>query len=238
MTAKPALERPAALPDRIADLLMEQIHSGVLAEGQRLPTETALAKSLGVSRNVVREAIARLRHEGIIDSRQGRGAMVLPKSERLTFRIDDGGLSDSSSLAELFELRAVLEIEIAGFAALRRTSADLDKLRQSMAALARTPSFDETKVEADASFHLALAAATGNSYLRGISTYISFRLKATTRDTAASYASDDLMQKTIDEHRAILCHVESRDSAGARLAMRQHIHSAAERLGVVLRDDQ
>lgn len=236
LSTKFVVERPTGLPDRIADKLMEQIASGALAEGQVLPTETELARSFGVSRNVVREAIARLRYEGILDSRQGRGAVVCPQNERLTFRIDGSGLGDSENLGDLFELRGVLEIEIAGIAAMRRTDADLAELHSALSDLAETPFFDEAKLEADARFHRALASATGNTYLMGLSTYISFRLKGTTRDTAAVYTSDDLAKRTLDEHRSILGHVEAQDRSGARDAMRQHIRSAAERLGVTLRD--
>lgn len=236
MSSKFVVERPTGLPDRIADSLREQIASGVLVEGQVLPTEAELAKSFGVSRNVVREGIARLRYEGILDSRPGRGAMVCPENERLTFRIDGSGLEDSENLSDLFELRGMLEIEIAGIAALRRSAADLDELHTSLSELAKTPFFDEAKLEADARFHRALASATGNTYLIGISTYISFRLKGTTRDTAAIYTSDDLAMRTLDEHRSILSQIESQNRSGARDAMRHHIRQAAERLSVTLRE--
>ena len=234
MASSFVVERPAGLPDRIADLLMEQITSGALAEGQILPTETELAKSFGVSRNVMREAIARLRFEGILDSRQGRGAMVLPLSERLTFRIGSG-LGSSDSLADLFELRGLLEIEIAGLAAQRRGPDDLSELEAALTCLSESDFFDEAKLEADARFHRALAAATGNDYLKGISTYISFRLKGTTRDTAAIYTSDDLVAQTIREHRLIFERVSAGEAEGARAAMRAHIRHAAERLGVRLK---
>ncbi|KUF11843.1 hypothetical protein AVJ23_04475 [Pseudoponticoccus marisrubri] len=232
------MDRPAGLPDRIADRLLAQIESGEIAEGEVLPTESALAQSFGVSRNVVREAIARLRYDGILDSRQGRGATVLPRDARLTFRIDDSGLADEAALADLFELRGVLEIEIAGIAALRHGEGDLAELRGVLADLDAGPAFDEASLEADARFHRALAAATDNAYLKGISTYIAFRLKGTSRDTAAIYRSDDLVRRTIAEHRHILDRVAVRDPDGARDAMRQHIRQAADRLGVALREDR
>ena len=81
------LQRSDQLPTQIAMQIGREISAGRLVPGDRLPTEHALAKSFGVSRTVVREAIAQLRNEGIVESRQGIGAFVVDADRRRSIRI-------------------------------------------------------------------------------------------------------------------------------------------------------
>jgi GntR family transcriptional repressor for pyruvate dehydrogenase complex len=232
------VRRASLLPDRIAADILSKINDGELGPGDSLPTEHSLAETFGVSRNVVREAIARLRSDGVIVSRQGRGAVVMPLSERETFRVDISALDKSGNLADLFELRGLLEIEAAGLAAERRSETDLTEMRAALAAMDGHRNFDEKRLEADAAFHRALGIATGNSYLSVIIGYISSRLKDTTRATAEIYAKRDLVTVTINEHREVLKAVHAGDVPAARTAMAQHIRSAAERLEVPMKENE
>ncbi|MCV0423854.1 MAG: FadR family transcriptional regulator [Roseibium sp.] len=226
------VHRASLLPDRIASDIMAKITDGELKPGDALPTEHSLAQTFGVSRNVVREAIARLRSDGIIESRQGRGAVVKPVCERETFRVDIRALGKSDNLADLFELRGLLEIEAAGLAAERRSDADLVVLQTAIADMEGQQEFDEKRLEADATFHRALGKASGNTYLSTIIDYISSRLKETTQATSEIYTRDDLLDVTISEHRKILYAVEAGSRSSARVAMAAHIQGAAERLQV------
>lgn len=230
------VRRASLLPDRIAADILSKINEGELGPGDSLPTEHSLAETFGVSRNVVREAIARLRSDGVIESRQGRGAVVMPISERETFRVDIGALDKSGNLADLFELRGLLEIEAAGLAARRRTEVDLAEMRAALAAMEGHRDFDEKRLEADAAFHRAMGEATGNTYLSVIIGYISSRLKDTTKATAEIYAETDLVGVTIAEHREVLVAIQAGDIAKARTAMAAHIQGAFERLRVPLKD--
>src|SRR5882762_8004748 len=110
----PTIERHTHLPARVANLITQEIQAGRLKLGDQLPTEQALATSLGVSRNVVREAIARLRSEGIVQSRQGVGAFLARTAAAATLRIDAEVLKDLEEFQHVFELRAILEIRAAG----------------------------------------------------------------------------------------------------------------------------
>ena len=228
------LRRGTHLPDLIVSEIMTQIAEGGLQPGDSLPTETALADEFGVSRNVVREAIARLRSDGVINTKQGRGAVVLPPSERASFRIDTTRLQEETNLSHLFELRGLLEIDAAGIAADRRTEAHLQQMQSAIDEMAGKKEFDEARLEADAQFHRALGAATHNEYLGAIMDYLSGRLKETTRATHEVYAENDLIEVTISEHRRILDAVKAGDAEAARAAMKQHIRGAAERLGVAM----
>lgn len=232
MTEFGEVRREALLPDQIAADILAKIADGHFRPGDLLPTEHCLADAFGVSRNVVREAIARLRSDGAIESRQGRGATVKPLTERETFRIDMQALDKPGNLADLFELRGVLEIAAAGLAAERRSGKDLDAMYAAIAAMNGKCRFDEKRLEADAAFHRALGMATRNTYLGIIMCYLASRLKETARATAGLYKEGDLLELTINEHREILDAIEERDKPAARAAMAAHIQAAAERLKV------
>ncbi|MFY0682715.1 MAG: FadR family transcriptional regulator [Thalassovita sp.] len=232
------IRRHGHLPDLIAGQILQQVTDGELQPGDPLPTETALAEIFGVSRNVVREAIARLRSDGVIETKQGRGAVVQPLSERATFRIDIASLGDQDNLASLFELRGLLEIDAAGLAALRRNDADVAELGAAIDIMRGSQDFDDQRLEADARFHRRIGLATGNGYLATIIDYISSRLVDTTRATGEVYAKSDLMDVTIREHSNILDAIRAQDVQAARLAMATHIRGAAARLAVDLPDTE
>ena len=117
--------RDANLPVQVARRISGQILDGRLKPGDRLPTEQELAAIFDVSRNVVREAIARLRAEGIVRSRQGAGVFVVEMRAQPSLRLDAEELQGRQEIQMLFELRGVLEIAAAGFAAERRTEEGL-----------------------------------------------------------------------------------------------------------------
>lgn len=99
--------RTEHLPTRIATQFSRQIQKGALKPGDKLPTELAMSKSFGVSRTVIREAIAQLRNEGMIETRQGVGAFVIERPTR-HIRLDDGGQMDKHAFRDLFQLRVPL----------------------------------------------------------------------------------------------------------------------------------
>src|SRR5215813_13045564 len=101
----------------VIERLAEEITSGRMPQGGRLPTEQQMMSGFGVSRTVVREAVAALRAEGLVETKQGLGAFVATDARRRPFRID---LDDRRSIAEIvdvMELRMALEVETAGLAA-------------------------------------------------------------------------------------------------------------------------
>src|ERR1700761_2958309 len=100
--------RAAPLHLKIAALISREIDRGQFKPGDRLPTEHELAAQFDVSRNVIREAIACLRSDGVIDSRQGVGAFGLEPKDRQTIRIDGSDLQKAQNIRSLFELRAIL----------------------------------------------------------------------------------------------------------------------------------
>ena len=116
--------------DEVARLLGERIRAGEFSVGARLPSEQIMASQFGVSRPVIREAIARLKNEGLVRTRQGSGAFVCEwKMDSLQFDPGIGGRLESVLL--IYELRKGIEAEAAALASARRTRAELANIEEA-----------------------------------------------------------------------------------------------------------
>lgn len=233
---RPAGPIVATRPDGATELstvLETEILAGHWLPGMRLPSEKLLCQRFGVSRALVREAAARLKADGWIETRQGAGAFVAPQGQR-HFRLTPAGSSEAR-LHEVFELRLVLEAGAAELAALRATPADLDTLRAALYEMDEATAQLRDGARADDRFHLAIGAAGGNAHLvrllemLGHHVHASRQLSWTPEGFAAGCP-----QQAQAEHRAILRAIELADPEAARAAARTHLRSAARRLGVDL----
>jgi len=228
------LARREPLPDEIARCLSEKINSGTLAPGDRLPTEAALAQSFGVSRNVVREAIARLKYDGLIETRQGAGAFVAAENAGRSFRIGPDRLLGSDDLRQIFELRLYVEMGAAALAARRRTRGQMARIRTALSAMRRAVETDGDGVLADTEFHHAIADAANNVYYRDFMIFLAERMRqsiAVARSNTAKSRGSPQVQK---EHEAISAAIEAGDAEAASEAVRTHLVSAADRLRLSL----
>src|SRR5712671_3621415 len=130
--------RPLSAPRRLTHELVErltaEIVSGKLPPGARLPTEQEMIAATGVSRTVVREAVAALRAEGLVVTRQGAGAFVA-EGVRRPFRISADELRSLREVIEVMELRTGVEIESAGLAAERASADQLRAIERAFAAI-------------------------------------------------------------------------------------------------------
>src|SRR4051794_5481646 len=159
----PRGKRERRLADKVADLLLETIVARGLAPGERLPSERELGEQFGVSRTVVREAVRALAAKGVIDVRTGSGLRVAA--------VDGSNVSESMSLflrgsstldyPKVHEVRAVLEVEVAGLAAVRATDDDVAQMRENCE---RMETDDDVEAAAlhDVEFHRAIARGTHN----------------------------------------------------------------------------
>jgi len=231
------LNRGPHLPALVASSISREIVQGRLKPGDQLPSEQALATTFGVSRNVVREAIAKLRSEGRVWSKQGRGAFVGDNANALVLAIDQGALRESGAFIRLFELREILEVEAAGLAAQRRSRDDLVRMHSPLDTMASSPYGSVRWVKADLEFHHAVAQATENPYMSQFLGFVSEQIRESVLAVGGrGQDSDNMARATLAEHAAILAAVEIGDAAAARQAMRQHLRSASQRLGLAIGD--
>jgi len=232
------LGRTPQLPSRVATAIATEIMDGRLPHGARLPTEQALAVKFGVSRSVIREAIARLRSDGMVRSRQGVGAFVVVDQETATLRIDADLMSDRLVFRNVFELRAILEIRAAGLAAVRGDAAQLAAVSEAMDRMRNASNWLTEGVPADLDFHRTVAAASGNPYMAMMVGFLSGQMRESImfmRENQSDVAGS-MIATNIAEHTAIHDAVVAHDPEAAVAAMRTHIMNAARRLGYELAD--
>lgn len=230
------LGRPLPLADRVVAALQEDIEEGRYAAGARLPTEPELATSFGVSRTVIREAVSRLKADGMVISRQGAGVFVNDAPLQRSFRIRDAEVGSGIALREIFELRLCLEVEGAALASIRRSQADLAMLRHWLAEMDRTKLGPDLGVGADIEFHRAVATASGNGKVADFQRYLSLLLHQSVtiaRKNTLTRKGPAHVDGVIDEHGDIYRAIEAGCAADARNAMRRHLLLAATRLGVI-----
>lgn len=224
--------RAERLPARVAGDISEEIRSGRLKPGDKLPTEPELAEMFGVSRTVVREAVARLKTDGTVRSRQGAGVFVSDSGHQPTLRIDPDSLLDRSLFKSLFELRAMLEINTAGLAAERRDESATAAIALALKRLREVPGTDAASVDADLDFHYAIAQATGNSFIATFIRFIASQVRESIITTRRNGDPERSATVTYAEHAAIYEAINKGDAATARRAMSRHIANASRRLGV------
>src|SRR5918994_7616639 len=145
----------AKLSAGIYEKLFERIVGGEFPGNARLPSETELARRFGASRPVIRAALARLRDDGIIVSRQGSGSYVKRRPDNAVLRFVP--VNSVADIQRCFEFRAGLEGAAAALAAERRDEDDLSNIRAALDALDDCIREGRLGVEADERFHLAVA---------------------------------------------------------------------------------
>jgi Transcriptional regulators len=219
--------RPRRSQQLVTDLL-EMIQEGVVRPGTRLPTEAELTERFGVSRTVVREAIAQLRSDGIVRSSQGRGTFVLatPSERRLALASVDPG--DLVGTLELLEFRTALEVEAAGLAARRRTGQQLTAIEQALRAFGASRETPAAAVDADFAFHLLIARASGNPHFPAL--LDSLGTSALAIPKARLQGGSSAFEHALDEHAAVLAAISAGDQLAATAAMRAHLTNSASRL--------
>jgi GntR family transcriptional regulator, transcriptional repressor for pyruvate dehydrogenase complex len=221
------------LSDQVTQALLGRIESGQLKPGEKLPPEVALAPEFGVSRTVVREAIARLKHEGLLESRQGSGVFVAQKPAISPLKIDESVLESRNSVLQILELRRAIESEAAALAAQRRSRSQLREIEdalEALDALAAGASAGGDGVDADVAFHRAIAQATGNPFFLKTIDFLLQYLNAAVR---AGRANEDFIRAVREEHHAILQAIRKREAVSARTAAATHMFNAARRVAAV-----
>lgn len=219
------------LSDRLAALLAEQVAAGALAPGARLPTEQQLAELHGVSRTVVREAVHQLKSQGLLISRQGSGVYVATADAHRPLAFDPTVLESMEAVAQVVEVRRVLEGEIAALAAQRATRSQIAALRRAQRAIEDAVAAGGDGVEQDLALHRAIADASGNPQFARILGFLEQYLREAMRVTRGNEARHWRFAEAVrEEHRAIVEAIAARDAAAARRLATGHMQEATHRL--------
>lgn len=220
----------AKLSDKVYVRVLEAIVAGEYPPARRLPSEAALAERYGVSRPCVREALARLRDQGVIVSRQGSGSFVQRRPSGAMLRF--APLSSIADIQRCFEFRLAVEVKAAALAAERRRPDEMERIAASFAALEEALKTEIVGADADFAFHAAIADAAGNRFFSATLSMLELHMR-TGMDVSRNLslgqpaARRRLVQ---DEHLAILEAIRARDTGAAKAAMARHIDNARQRM--------
>ncbi|KFC64801.1 Transcriptional regulator, GntR family [Bosea sp. LC85] len=200
-----------------------------VADGARLPPEADFAEMFGLSRASIREALARLRAEGIVRSRKGSGTFAVRSGAPEMVRLS--AISSVRELAQWHEVRLALESEVAALAADRRTDEDLVRLEAAQEALLASLLTGRGERE-DVAFHAALAVCAHNPKLsdalgRLTSHIFSWGNLSAQRSVLTMAERRELIAL---EHGAIVAAVAARDGDRARAEMRRHLLAGRTRV--------
>lgn len=224
------MQAPRGLTGQLVARLTADIVSGKLAPGSQLPTELEMIAATGVSRTVVREAVAALKADRLVLTRQGVGAFVADTVRR-PFRVDFDERSPLHDVLNVMELRTGVEVEAAGLAAERATAAQQKKIADRFAAISAAIARGGNAVDQDFAFHCEIADATGNPqfkrFLEYLGRFIIPRRTVWARSAPATRRSQlDLFQ---NEHAQILDAIRDRAVVEARDAMQRHLINSRAR---------
>jgi GntR family transcriptional regulator, transcriptional repressor for pyruvate dehydrogenase complex len=225
------LSAPRGLTQQLVIQITDDITGGRLLPGARLPTEKAMMSATGVSRTVVREAVACLRADGLVVVRHGVGAFVANHARR-PFRIEVDDLHSLHEALQIMELRTGVEIEAAGLAAERGEAAQFAVIAQAYEMIEGAIERGETAVDEDFAFHCSIADATGNYQFRHFLEYLgrfiiprqSIRRSLPRMEDQRSY-----LMRIQREHLEIFDCIRGRTPARARAAMRRHLTNSRRR---------
>jgi GntR family transcriptional repressor for pyruvate dehydrogenase complex len=216
---------------QVEQALLDLLDNGSLVTGQRLPPELELASQFGVSRATVREAIVRLRADGVVSTKPGRGAVVESRAS-LALRLESlPNSKGADTWAQLFELRQMIEIEAAGLSAKRHTASDLIAIEVAFADIEKAVATQSHASQADLAFHHAITAATQNPHLLALLDFISAKLDhllVQAWQNAARHIGHAHHAQA--EHRTLLDAIRMRDDKGARCAAKKHLQASQARL--------
>ncbi|MGC9963723.1 MAG: FCD domain-containing protein [Acidimicrobiales bacterium] len=223
-----ALSLQRAPRQKLTETVAQQLLVAIaeLEPGARVPSERELTRDLGVGRSTVREALNGLALMGIVEIRHGQGVFVLERE-------GTEGASDALQRAltkgltkEFLEARLVVEVEIAGLAAQRRTDADLARIEETIIQLEEAGDAPvEQALKPASDFNVAVAEAAHNEVLAGVEeSFVALMIER----AGELYATEEFRAWDIAEHRGILEAIRAADVELAKRRMHEHIVAIGE----------
>jgi GntR family transcriptional repressor for pyruvate dehydrogenase complex len=227
-----ATGRKPKLADLVIGTLRKRISAGEYRAGAKLPTESQMTSIFGVSRTVVREAIAALAADGLVQSRQGAGVFVVANAAAPFSAIGADRSNKISVAINVLEVRMGIEIESAGLAAQRRNSAQEAGIQEAFFEFERLLQQGEPTGKADFQFHREIASATNNPLYVEVLDALGDRTIPC--DIASPWFSVEVLSYEYlsglqREHLRILQAISAGDPDSARDAMRAHLSAAQDR---------
>jgi DNA-binding FadR family transcriptional regulator len=222
-------QKGALLADRVYTMLVTRLSAGDYSANQRLPSEHDFAQEFQVSRPIVREALDRLRKEGLIYSRQGAGSFA-----RVQVDARNQGFAPVETIADIqrcYEFRLAIEPKAAYAAAQRRNAETISRLEDVVHMLSDATRQKQHREDADFLFHLTVSEASNNHYfhssMQALREHIAVGMKL---HGLALMGPARGLQGVFDEHRMIFEAIRDGEAQTAHDLMQKHLEGSRDRL--------
>ncbi|WP_132957165.1 FadR/GntR family transcriptional regulator [Rhizobium sp. BK251] len=229
-TPRPERGKATKLVDRVFNQLMERIRAGNYPPDSRLPGEHELASLLGVSRPIVRDALARLREQGIVYARQGAGTFVSAHGSPTT-QLAYSPVKTIADIQRCYEFRLTIEPAAAFFAAKRRDDAAIQKIASALADLREATSHQLHRADADFIFHRSVTEAANNHYYTASIDALKAHIAVGMHLHGLSLLGPRQgLEQVFQEHNAIYKAIADGRAEDARDLMQTHLEGSRDRL--------
>jgi GntR family transcriptional repressor for pyruvate dehydrogenase complex len=217
--------RRRSLAKEVTDQLVELVATDGAPE-LTLPSERELCDRLGVSRNVLREALSALDGLQVTEIRGKRRIGIAARARAQLVARKEPRNAERQLVLDPIEARQILEPEVASIAAKRASPVAIQEIEDWLCQMEQGLARGERVVEYDSAFHVAIARATENQTLTHV---VSALTDALRESRELSFQPPDAGRAAIDDHHAILAALKAHDPRAARQAMRAHLR-AVEKL--------
>lgn len=232
LPARGGLRSETNLTAWVTELLLGQITGRQYELGDVLPPEQQIADRMGISRTVLREAVARLKAEGYVTSKQGRGLIVTANRRPAVLKMHAPTPDNHVEVLAIVELRQGFEMTAASLAAQRRTPEDLEDMRDAVDRMREALRTGDVPsgVQADLDFHRAIAVATRNEHFVSMFGFIAELYQKNLRVSRESSKRAGRAADAQSEHEQLFAAIEAGDSALAAERASIHVDNTATRL--------
>ncbi|WP_111978561.1 FadR/GntR family transcriptional regulator [Algibacillus agarilyticus] len=226
------VKKSRSLASELAESLRDEIVKGNFKVGEKIPASKDIEQQAGVSRSVVREAIAQLKAEGWVDSKQGVGVFVIEKTTTNTFEITASEFECIHNAIQILELRLSVEVEMCAMAAENHSRSQITEIYDWMHKMEDKIAKGEDAVTEDLNFHKAIADASGNPYFTRFIDYIGSGV-IPARDIITQNNPEPFVENFLEiiqqEHREIADSIKSKNPDLARQAVKAHLGNSIQR---------
>lgn len=220
--------KPKKIYEEVADTIYEMIQGGQLKPGQKLDSVQQLAENFQVGRSAIREALTSLRAMGLVEMKQGEGTFIKEfETHQINFPLSTAILMNKTDIANLLEVRKIIELGTAAAAAKKRTNEQLTAMERALEEMQASNGNEELGEGADLQFHLAIAEASQNKLLLSLINHVSGMMEETMKETRRVwlYSKQTTIEKLSDEHFAIFNAIKEQNEEQARYFMKVHLEN-------------
>jgi GntR family transcriptional regulator, transcriptional repressor for pyruvate dehydrogenase complex len=218
--------KPKKIYEEVAEAIYEMIRTGQVKPGEKLDSVQQLAENFQVGRSTIREALTSLRAMGLVEMKQGEGTYVNEfDTNQITFPLSTAILMNKEDIAQLLEVRKIIEIGTAAAAAKKRTSHNLTMMEMALDEMKSAQGDEALGEKADLQFHFALAGAAQNPLLLSLMSHVSGLMGETMKETRRVwlFSKQTTVERLYEEHKDIYEAIKEQDEEKARKFMLVHL---------------